>query len=193
MAKEARRKLKEERQRKKERKRNKKIRIEKECIAERMNCFRYFALSIIFAAKLLISFQQNCLFSTSHDSNHWRTAPTWNDEPFCFCMNANNNTYSCVRTINQTHNFLYCEFTTGLVTFYNLRIGWYIWRNTAIYSIQCRLLSLHFLFRLHRPIRDSKSCGISECRGTATIAQHIGRIEGVPRPRLHTCALWHFQ
>lgn len=64
--------------------------------------------------------------SHSHDSNHWKTAPTWNDEPFCFCMNANNNTYSCVRTINQTHNFLYCEFTTGLVTFYNLRTGWYI-------------------------------------------------------------------
>lgn len=40
VAKETRRKLKEERQRKKERKRNKKIRIEKECIAERMNCFR---------------------------------------------------------------------------------------------------------------------------------------------------------
>ena len=43
--------------------------------------------------------------------------------PFCFCMNANNNTYSCLRTINATHNFLYCEFVTGLVTFYNLRIG----------------------------------------------------------------------
>lgn len=61
----------------------------------------------------------------SHDTNHWKTAPIWNDEPFCFCMNANNNTYSCIRTINQTHNFLYCEFTTGLVTFYNLRVGKY--------------------------------------------------------------------
>lgn len=69
--------------------------------------------------------KKNVFFPYSHDSNHWKTAPTWNDEPFCFCMNANNNTYSCVRTINQTHNFLYCEFTTGLVTFYNLRIGWY--------------------------------------------------------------------
>lgn len=37
-------------------------------------------------------------------------------------MNANNNTYSCLRTINATHNFLYCEFVTGLVTFYNLKI-----------------------------------------------------------------------
>lgn len=95
---ETRRKLKEERLRKKERKKNKKARMEKECIAERMNCF-------------------------SHDSNHWKTAPLWNDQPFCFCMNANNNTYTCIRTINQTHNYLYCEFTTGLITYYNLRIG----------------------------------------------------------------------
>ena len=57
-----------------------------------------------------------------HDKEHWKTAPMWTAGPFCFCMNANNNTYSCVRTINSTHNFLYCEFTTGLVTFYNLRI-----------------------------------------------------------------------
>lgn len=40
IAKETRRKLKEERQRKKERKRIKKARIEKDCITERMNCFR---------------------------------------------------------------------------------------------------------------------------------------------------------
>lgn len=98
LARETRRRLKEERQRKKERKRHRKAKLEKECLSERMNCF-------------------------SHDANHWRTAPLWDDKPFCFCMNANNNTYSCLRTINQTHNFLYCEFTTGLVTYYNLRIG----------------------------------------------------------------------
>lgn len=72
--------------------------MEKECLTEKMNCF-------------------------SHDSNHWRTAPMWQDKPFCFCMNANNNTFSCLRTINQTHNYLYCEFTTGLITFYNLKKG----------------------------------------------------------------------
>lgn len=98
IAKDARKKLKEERQRKKERKRHKKAKMEKECLTEKMNCF-------------------------SHDKDHWRTEPVWDDKPFCFCMNANNNTYSCLRTINQTHNYLYCEFTTGLITFYNLKKG----------------------------------------------------------------------
>ncbi|XP_036332397.1 extracellular sulfatase SULF-1 homolog [Rhagoletis pomonella] len=106
IAREARRKLKEERQRKKERKRIKKARLEKECLSEKMNCF-------------------------SHDNTHWRTAPLWNDSPFCFCMNANNNTYSCVRTINATHNYLYCEFTTGLITFYNLKIDPFETQNRA--------------------------------------------------------------
>lgn len=98
IARDARKKMKEERQRKKERKRHKKAKMEKECLTEKMNCF-------------------------SHDKDHWRTAPMWEDKPFCFCMNANNNTYSCLRTINQTHNYLYCEFTTGLITFYNLKKG----------------------------------------------------------------------
>lgn len=101
LAREQRRRLKEERLRKKERKLRKKAKLEKECLTEKMNCFE-------------------------HDNDHWRTAPLWTAGPFCFCMNANNNTYSCVRTINVTHNFLYCEFTTGLVTYYNLRIGEYV-------------------------------------------------------------------
>ncbi|KAL6267925.1 hypothetical protein P5V15_000993 [Pogonomyrmex californicus] len=97
IAREERRRLKEERLKKKERKLRKKAKLEKECLTEKMNCFE-------------------------HDNDHWRTAPLWNAGPFCFCMNANNNTYSCIRTINKTHDFLYCEFTTGLITYYNLRL-----------------------------------------------------------------------
>ncbi|XP_030748140.1 extracellular sulfatase SULF-1 homolog isoform X2 [Sitophilus oryzae] len=79
-------------------------RKEEECHIERMTCFE-------------------------HNNDHWRTEPKWEAGPFCFCMNANNNTYSCLRTINNTHNFLYCEFTTGLITFYNLRIDPFELRN----------------------------------------------------------------
>lgn len=99
---------KEERLRKKERKLRRKAKMEKECLSERMNCF-------------------------NHDNDHWRTPPLWTSGPFCFCMNANNNTYSCLRTINATHNFLYCEFVTGLITYYNLRLGEYL-KCPAMYS-----------------------------------------------------------
>uniref|UniRef100_A0A182PCU3 Extracellular sulfatase SULF-1 homolog n=1 Tax=Anopheles epiroticus TaxID=199890 RepID=A0A182PCU3_9DIPT len=132
LARETRRRLKEERQRKKERKRIKKAKMEKECLSERMNCF-------------------------SHDSNHWRTEPMWDDKPFCFCMNANNNTYSCLRTINQTHNFLYCEFTTGLVTYYNLRIDPFETQNRE------SSLTAEEKAVLHETLEEMKRCRGKGC------------------------------
>lgn len=52
IAKEARRRIKEERLKKKERKLKKKAKLEKECLAEKMNCF-------------------------NHDNDHWKTEPLW--------------------------------------------------------------------------------------------------------------------
>nr|CAI5824942.1 unnamed protein product [Callosobruchus analis] len=138
--KEDKRRLKEERLKKKLRKQKKKEQLEKECNHERMNCFH-------------------------HDNDHWKTAPQWTAGPFCFCMNANNNTYSCVRTINSTHNFLYCEFTTGMVTFYNLRID--------PFELQNRIDSLKAEERsyLHDQLAKLVSCKGKSC--TVTHSNHI--------------------
>ncbi|PSN47730.1 hypothetical protein C0J52_04607 [Blattella germanica] len=130
LAKEARRRIKEERLKKKERKLRKKAKLEKECLAEKMNCF-------------------------NHDNDHWKTAPLWTEGPFCFCMNANNNTYSCLRTINATHNFLYCEFVTGLITFYNLRIDPFEQWNRV-----------HALTDAERSYLKDQLAQLKGCRGT---------------------------
>ena len=52
--------------------------------------------------------------------NVLRATVVWTDGPFCLCPNSNNNTYWCLRTVNDTHNFLYCEFITGFISFYDI-------------------------------------------------------------------------
>lgn len=153
VAKEERRKLKMERLRKKERKLRKKAKLEKECLSEKMNCFE-------------------------HDNDHWRTAPMWTSGPFCFCMNANNNTYSCVRTINVTHNFLYCEFTTGLVTFYNLRVDPFEQWNRVSSLTPAEKSYLHDQLEHLKGCKGTRDCTVGNAKDASPQTQQHQRYTG---------------
>lgn len=63
--------------------------------------------------------KMNCF---SQDNDHWKTEPRWTGGAFCACTNSNNNTYWCVRNINTTSNYLYCEYVTGMMTYYDLSV-----------------------------------------------------------------------
>jgi len=92
--------------------------------------------------------KMNCF---SHDNEHWKTEPKWTEGPFCACTNSNNNTYWCVRNINETHNYLYCEYVTGMMTYFDLRVDPHQLRNLL------HTLSDNELNFMHSQVLDLRS------------------------------------
>ena len=112
----------------------------------------------------------NCF---SHDNDHWKTAPFWSDGPFCACTGSNTNTYSCVRNVNATHNYLYCEFVSGLITYYNLNVDPFQLRNIYL------TLSTEELNFMHHQLAVLKNQGLAYSRnyGNRAVARQRSFIQ----------------
>ncbi|KAK5985584.1 Arylsulfatase [Trichostrongylus colubriformis] len=100
--------------------------------------------------------QMNCFL---HSNDHWKTPPLWPDEygQFCFCQNSNNNTYWCLRTINEAENYLYCEFVTEFVSYYDLNEDPYQLHN-IVYSLEMSTLE-----RLSERLQLLRECKGASC------------------------------
>jgi len=90
------------------------------------------------------------------DEHKWVTPPIWKGEERCYCTNSNNNTYWCMRVLNEKEDMLYCVFVTNFIEFFDMKLDPHQLINT--YSEQ----SLEKISILHNDLKY-----LSKCNGSS--------------------------
>lgn len=99
--------------------------------------------------------QMSCFTMTK---DHWKTPPFWDGPDFTACVNTANSTYWCLRTINSTHNFLYCEYWTGFVEYFDMNKDPYQLHNIEHALKKDERTSLQEQLKHIRKCRGAKGC-----------------------------------
>ena len=99
-----------------------------------------------------------------HDKHHWKTPPLWTGPGFTTCTNSPNSSYWCLRTINRTHNYLYCEFITGFKEYFDLVQDKFQLKNIISTVSAPRLASLQTQLKTLKGCSGTDACFVRKGR-----------------------------
>eukprot|EP00759_Apiculatamorpha_spiralis_P058356 PhF_6_TR9186/c0_g1_i1/m.14333/K01137/GNS; N-acetylglucosamine-6-sulfatase len=98
-------------------------------------------------------------------NSNFSTPPYWYGHDVCACQDCLNNTYNCLRFLNDTHNFRYCEFHDRVhkVEYYDYLTDPYGLTNLA------KGMDVQWQTTLHNRLSEAVVCvGSEQCKDALT-------------------------